>query len=94
MHHTCIDAFALDGNQVKLYRTKPASKVFRHWETWIGMLAALLVALVCSVVGTSFGHNVLGGIVGALIAGIILGTVKHHVAQRYFQQHLPSKTRR
>jgi len=58
------------------------------------MLAAMLVALVCSVVGASSGHNVLGWIVGGSIAGIILGTVKHHVAQRYFQKNVLSKNRR
>jgi hypothetical protein len=68
-------------------------KTFRHWQTWLALLAPGICATLLSalVVG---GRSLLWGMLGGAIGGGIFGYVAMHTALPYVQEELAARKTR
>jgi SNF family Na+-dependent transporter len=60
------------------------SKAFRHWQTWLGLLACAAFSAVGTLLGEQWGHATLGAAVGGGVGGLIYFQALVHVARMYY----------
>jgi len=67
-------------------------KTYRHWQTWVGLLACGA----CSASGTYLGNQIGSGLVGAMLGGalggFLFGQVSIYVGRRYYRDILRGKS--
>ena len=59
-------------------------KLFRRWQTWVGLIACGASASLVTYVGAQLGSVFIGGVVGGGIGGFIFSQVAFRVARRYY----------
>jgi len=61
------------------------TRVFLHWETWLGLLLSGLLAVLGSCVGQLFpGLSILCAAIGGAIGGYAFHLVAAYVSRRYY----------
>lgn len=60
-------------------------KTYRHWQTWVGLLACGGCAVFGAHFGAELGFRMIGGLVGVAIGGFIFGQLAVGVARRYLR---------
>ena len=71
-------------------------KAFRHWQTWVGLIACAACSAVGSIVGAKLGSGLLGAAVGGGVGGLLYGQALVYVVRCYYAEvmlrgHAPSQ---
>jgi hypothetical protein len=60
-------------------------KTFRHWQTWVSLLALGLCSVLGEYLGSLTGSQFIGSVVGAGVGGLIYGQVATELARPYLR---------
>ncbi len=63
-------------------------KTFRHWQTWVGLVACGALAGLGSHFGGTFGHPLIGAAIGGALGGFIFSQASIHVARLHYKDAL------
>lgn len=65
--------------------TEQRKRVFRHWQTWVGLLVCGFCGGAGSFIGSNyFGHSSIGAGIGGGIGGLLFARVVKYVDRRYY----------
>lgn len=78
---------SLPKNERRARWQKVYAKCFRHWQTWLGVIACGLLAAAASRFGDSFDIGILGATLGGGIGGGIGGLIFSQVVIRVARKH-------
>lgn len=61
---------------------------WRHWQTWVALIAWVILAGLASRLGTIVGHPFVGVMIGSGIGGFAFGQVPVYVARSHYKNVL------
>ena len=70
---------------------RASMKTFRHWQTWVALVACGLCGAAGSMVGGHLGSSLLGAAVGGGIGGFLFGQVATSIARKHYRELLQGK---
>jgi hypothetical protein len=63
-------------------------RTWRHWQTWVGLVACGALAGLGSYFGGTFGYPLIGAAIGGALGGFIFSQASIHVARLHYKDAL------
>lgn len=72
----------------RVYWRRAYRRIWRHWQTWAGLLACAMCAAVGEGLGAFSAQPIVGGVIGGGVGGFVFGQTTVRVVRSHYRNVL------